>query len=230
MALLKAITFICTLICIITGSVLISLSSEFVIFEYSRDSFPQDRFGISQQERVSYALDSLSYLKDWHTDKKALPILTSLKFDQTQKQVFTLNEISHLVDVKHQITLMRMFFILAFTTLVSTFLHCFHHHHHLPIILKSMRNAVVIIIGLISLIALVIGFLWNSFFVIFHQLFFPQGNWTFPQTSSLMRLFPEIFWVDYAIFLITIMLLLSLITVLMTTYLLHFRSVEDNDA
>lgn len=224
MILLKAITFLSTLICIISASLLLSLSRQFVIFEYSRDNFPQDRYGISDEDRITYALSGLAYMQDWHTDKKALEILSSLKFQDTQKPVFTSNEISHLVDVKQYITLTRIFFILAFTTIISTLLHCLHHRDHLPVILTFMRHAALAAIGLVSSLALIIGFMWNRFFITFHHLLFPQGNWTFPQASSLIRLFPEIFWVDYAIFTIGIFYGINLVILLLSSYGLQIVS------
>lgn len=39
--------------------------------------------------------------------------------------------------------------------------------------------------------------LFRTFFNIFHQLLFPQGNWTFPPNSTLIQLFPESFWFIY---------------------------------
>jgi integral membrane protein (TIGR01906 family) len=48
---------------------------------------------------------------------------------------------------------------------------------------------VVAIIGLISLVA------FDSLFTLFHQLFFPGGNWAFdPSTQRLVQLYPFRFW------------------------------------
>jgi integral membrane protein (TIGR01906 family) len=37
---------------------------------------------------------------------------------------------------------------------------------------------------------------WNVFFTGFHELLFPPGSWTFPTSDTLIRLFPERFWMD----------------------------------
>ncbi len=39
---------------------------------------------------------------------------------------------------------------------------------------------------------------WPLFFTAFHHLLFPPGSWSFAGTDSLIRLFPEAFWVSYA--------------------------------
>lgn len=35
---------------------------------------------------------------------------------------------------------------------------------------------------------------WETFFIQFHTILFPDGNWSFPDTSTLIQLFPDRFW------------------------------------
>ncbi|HEY5488829.1 MAG TPA: DUF1461 domain-containing protein [Candidatus Limnocylindrales bacterium] len=35
---------------------------------------------------------------------------------------------------------------------------------------------------------------FEAVFTLFHEIFFPGGNWSFPATSNLIRLYPEPFW------------------------------------
>ena len=46
----------------------------------------------------------------------------------------------------------------------------------------------VIVLGLFAAIA------FDAVFTLFHEIFFPGGNWSFPPTSNLIRLYPEPFW------------------------------------
>jgi integral membrane protein (TIGR01906 family) len=48
---------------------------------------------------------------------------------------------------------------------------------------------------------------FEPFFIKFHELLFPQGNWSFPENSILIQLYPEYFWQTAAgiIFLATIL-------------------------
>lgn len=45
-----------------------------------------------------------------------------------------------------------------------------------------------------------IGFLaivgWDTWFLWFHKLFFSAGSWTFNYSDTLIRLFPQKFWMD----------------------------------
>ena len=56
-------------------------------------------------------------------------------------------------------------------------------------------------IGLVLLVGLGLGLAWPWLFTTFHQVFFPGGNWQFPEDSGLIRLFPEQFWYDTALVL-----------------------------
>jgi integral membrane protein (TIGR01906 family) len=48
---------------------------------------------------------------------------------------------------------------------------------------------VVVLLGLVSLVA------FDSLFTLFHQVFFPGGNWSFdPATQRLVQLYPFRFW------------------------------------
>jgi hypothetical protein len=65
----------------------------------------------------------------------------------------------------------------------------------------------VIVLGLVSLIA------FDSLFRLFHQVFFPGGNWSFdPATQRLVQLYPFAFWQIAAGALGTLVVLLGLLT------------------
>jgi integral membrane protein (TIGR01906 family) len=227
MLLHKIITYFLSLIAIVSLSVILSLQPGFVILEYNRDSFPQDSYGLSILDRTQLGVSSLAFLTTWQTSAKASGMLSDLTFPQTTKAVYTSAEISHLKDVKHYIDLMRFLLIITLTILISILLASIRLPSKLTAVLTSIRAASISIIALMSIIGIAVAFFWQPFFLFFHQLLFPQGNWTFSRTSSLIRLFPEIFWVDYAIFLIGIVLTLSLISILLTTYFIQLKSSKN---
>ncbi len=63
----------------------------------------------------------------------------------------------------------------------------------------------VVAIGLLSLIA------FDSLFTLFHQVFFPGGNWAFdPSTQHLVQLYPFRFWQIASAALGTLVLIIGL--------------------
>ncbi|MCA9894424.1 MAG: DUF1461 domain-containing protein, partial [Anaerolineae bacterium] len=56
-------------------------------------------------------------------------------------------------------------------------------------------------IGAIVGIVVAAIFAWDTFFALFHSLFFQEGSWQFYYSDTLIRLYPEQFWLDAAIFI-----------------------------
>ncbi len=110
---------------------------------------------------------------------------------QTQDIFFTNNELSHLLDVSQIYQPLRMVLgvgaLLGFGWLIVVIT---KHKELVSRIFITARNIQLLVFGL-SLFALAI---FPDFFTWFHQVFFPQGNWSFPINSILIQIFPEIFW------------------------------------
>nr|MCR5845844.1 DUF1461 domain-containing protein [bacterium] len=60
---------------------------------------------------------------------------------------------------------------------------------------RAMKAASLILIILVVGIAAFAYFDFNTFFKIFHSLFFKAGTWTFPPNSLLILALPEKFWI-----------------------------------
>ena len=127
-------------------------------------------------------------------------ILSSINLSQNQEFTFdyllqnrplllnyTELELSHLQDVQRVMTFVNYLFYLSL--LICTI-----------IITATIKNKILrqrlffwggfstIIVVILILICSLVGF--NSTFTIFHEIFFPQGNWIFPSESLLIETFP----------------------------------------
>ena len=68
-------------------------------------------------------------------------------------------------------------------------------------------SLVVVVLGFVSLVA------FDSLFTLFHQVFFPGGNWSFdPSTQRLVQLYPFRFWQIASAVLGTLIFLIGLAT------------------
>lgn len=56
---------------------------------------------------------------------------------------------------------------------------------------------------------------WRMFFAEFHNLFF-DGNWAFPDDFTLIRLYPNQFWVDAGIWIAALLVIFTLVALLIT--------------
>jgi uncharacterized membrane protein len=55
------------------------------------------------------------------------------------------------------------------------------------------RGGIWLIVAMI-VIGLFAFFAFDTVFLLFHEIFFPGGNFSFPDNSNLIRLYPEPFW------------------------------------
>ncbi len=60
---------------------------------------------------------------------------------------------------------------------------------------ELVRRGALIAAGLVTLVGLVAAVAFDPLFLLFHYVFFPQGNFLFdPAASNLVRLYPDWYW------------------------------------
>ena len=101
------------------------------------------------------------------------------------KSLFTESEISHLIDVNRLLTMMKAIWIITGLSLVLS------GKERFLISAQSSLKFGVVLAGIVAVFAMMS---WEAFFIGFHKLFFPQGNWAFPPDSNLLMIYPEYFW------------------------------------
>ncbi len=118
---------------------------------------------------------------------------------------YTVAERTHLEDVQQVMNGMDYFFYGTTLVIISTLFLFQHDKKHLHQLLWSGGLTTV---GIILLVGLFSVFSFNGVFTLFHQLFFPQGNWQFPVDSLLIQTFPLEFFVTISsrIFFTTLIL------------------------
>lgn len=119
-----------------------------------------------------------------------------LSSDGELKEVLNLNytstELSHLQDVRRVMAFADylFYFLILVTTVILTY--CQKDIEQVKTLLKwggLVTLSAVILILFFSLVS------FNVLFSLFHQIFFPQGNWIFPADSLLIQTFPLEFFV-----------------------------------
>ncbi|MDD3776543.1 MAG: DUF1461 domain-containing protein [Actinomycetota bacterium] len=111
---------------------------------------------------------------------------------------FTLDEISHLEDVRILINWLLFAFYLSLALFIITIILLLHK----PWVIFARSIGIILLSGAcLILILLALLLLFSQNFVVlfenFHQVFFPQGNYIFPEDSLLITLFPLGFFNQY---------------------------------
>jgi hypothetical protein len=61
--------------------------------------------------------------------------------------------------------------------------------------LRLVRAGALVAAGIVTVIGVAAALAFDPLFLLFHDVFFPQGNFLFdPATSNLIRLYPEWYW------------------------------------
>jgi integral membrane protein (TIGR01906 family) len=167
------------------------MGNAYLNWEYNRPDFLPDPFGFSTQDRLTYAPLALAYL---FNDSGA-------EFLADQKQpdgspVYNERELSHMDDVKKVTQGLIRFGLSLIGVYVLCVIALAVRAGTRPALYRSLVWGSILTIVLIvaGLIATLTSFEW--LFTEFHRLFFVGNTWIFPVSDTLIRLFPEQFWID----------------------------------
>lgn len=141
----------------------------------------EDKFGWSDTQRTDYAQVIVTELSHFSESFAPTALGTQL----------TIDEVDHLTDVKRLLNQARLLTLLSWGILISYLLIWKPQVSHLS---AAIKRSLLIYGSLTTLTIVFLFFFWQTSFVFFHQLFFPNGNWSFYENSTLIRLFPETFW------------------------------------
>jgi len=125
---------------------------------------------------------------------------------------FSSDEISHLNDVRILLSRILLVYYIS-TILFIVFLLILIERKYLDF-LKSFCIVLMSASSFILFFLALLYFLGNNFWVLFekfHIIFFPQGNWTFPEGSLLITIFPSGFFYDFFFKLLLASLIISLV-------------------
>lgn len=185
----------------------------FLWFTYRRPGFPEDPQGFGLEERMlygSYGMDFLFNLANFRyladlTGPDGEPLFTSDGSD--------MNEVSHMVDVKEVVWIAMLvgMGLLLLTLVFALMLRSWRPGSFARGVFAGAWATVAVLIALAVLAILD----WRMFFAEFHNLFF-DGNWAFPDDFTLIRLYPNQFWVDAGIWIAALLVIFTLVALLIT--------------
>ena len=160
-------------------------------------TLPEDAHGFSQTERLDLALLTLTYLHHPEPAATAVRFLESQRLPGTNQPLYNERELAHLVDVKRVVATLDLWAArlgLLFSLSLMALIWPKTRSYVFWALWRGLKVSGLLLVAAVLLFM----FFWPYFFTTFHHLLFPPGSWYFPTTDSLIRLFPEAFWLDYA--------------------------------
>jgi len=103
---------------------------------------------------------------------------------------FTEDEVSHMADVRRVFAGAE----LAATLAVAVVGFRLFRARRRGEAVRLARDAALAAAGLVAAVGFVAVFAFDQLFLLFHEVFFPQGNFLFAPNSNLIRLYPEWYW------------------------------------
>ena len=124
---------------------------------------------------------------------------------------YTSAEMSHLEDVK---VVMKWIDYLFYSSLLLSTLVLTYFQRRKDILRKMLKYGGITTISLSGTILLFSLISFNFAFTMFHKIFFPQGNWTFPKESLLIQTFPLDFFIGISGLILILTIILGIIFIL----------------
>ena len=113
---------------------------------------------------------------------------------------FNESEISHMKDARAVFEFVRVLamvlVVFGITSLVALFLLNYFTTSGNGSLWKGIIWGSGAFLGLAALVGLVALISWNGAFAIFHNIFFPQGNWQFSSDSAMITILPAGFFIN----------------------------------
>ena len=190
---LQSLIIVLLPVLLVIGSVRLLNTDEYLAFEYGKASFPADPFGFDRSQRLAYAGVNFRYVRE----NQPIDALAGLRLGD--QPIYNARELKHMQDVQktYQMTTRIWHFALGITLLAGLALA--REVETRSALLAALQAGGLLAVGLIAVTGVLALIAWRFWFVAFHQVFFAPGTWSFNNSDTLIRLFPEKFWFDAAL-------------------------------
>jgi integral membrane protein (TIGR01906 family) len=187
------VTLLIPITLILTGIRLI-LTPVFIQVEYHMPNFPEDTYGMTQEERLKWT----PVLWDYLLNDEGISFLGDLSFEDGSP-LFNERELSHMEDVKVLLSTaltvwylgLGLLFVTAIWAMRGSWIRDFYN---------AIARGGIVTMTLLGAMILFLAINFRQLFTIFHRVFFEGDSWLFLFSDTLIRLFPMRFFQDIFIF------------------------------
>ncbi len=155
----------------------------------TRTTFVRPAGGLDSAGEIPMSLDSL---RDWHSRWSSYVVGLSEQPPNAGPggPLFTPDEYAHMADVR------TVFRGAEYAGALALFVLIFRAQRarRQGDALRLVRAGALIAAGIVVVIGIAAAVAFDPLFLLFHEVFFPQGNFLFAPDSNLIRLYPEWYW------------------------------------
>lgn len=175
---------------LILTNVLLFMNPAWLAYQYSKPDFPPSvRF--TPNERYHFAAESIEYVRGNRTLEqfKALGV-----YDD--------REIKHMIDVRELVDRVKVVLLLTAALLLGALVVLARHKENRTLVARGLFNGATLTIGFFVAVGLFAALGFQTFFTLFHRIFFEGDSWLFNYTDSLIQFYPLPFWYETSLALV----------------------------
>ena len=179
-------------IALILANVFVFMNPAWLAYQYSQPDFPPSvRF--TPQDRYHLASESIEYIRGNRT------------LDQFKAlDVYDEREIKHMVDVRELVDKVKIVLPIIALLIVASLIVLAREKKNRALAARGLLNGAILTIGLFVVVGLFAATGFQTFFTLFHKVFFEGETWLFNYTDSLIQFYPLPFWFATSIALVAI--------------------------
>jgi len=197
---------------LLAGAVRAVASGGFLWLEYHRPGFPVDQYGFSLDQRMTYGSYGLDYVNNFAgPDYLGGLVVPSGVRTLAEPALFKATEVEHMHAVQQ---LIHLCYLVGAVGLVLIVISCLIlRARYAGGVRRSLFAGVLATLGLAAVLGTLGALGWETFFTDFHRIFFSGGNWEFYLDDTLIRLYPPQFWVDAALVLGSLVVVVCVVVI-----------------
>ncbi len=180
---------------LLLSGVWLVMTEAFLHLEYTRPGFPADPYGFSTEDRLHYGPYGVRYLRN----DAGIEYLAALEKDGAP--IFRQKELAHMADVKRLTRAAWRFYVPLSAALLGAVWALARRPQTRASLRQALRDGAALTFGLVLSVVMASVMAWDMFFEAFHRVFFAGDSWLFYTSDTLIRLYPEQFWFDAALFI-----------------------------
>jgi integral membrane protein (TIGR01906 family) len=166
-------------------------TDAFVEWELGRDGFPPDLYGFDTEQRTALAKLGLRSIQP---GSEAIVLLERATLPDGSP-AFGERELTHMRDVRTLFGAALRVQLVALLAIVALGLLLWRTRLRAAVPAGLLAGALATLaIAVLAVPVILLGF--DGFFVRFHEIFFSGDSWEFSTADTLIRIYPEQFWID----------------------------------
>ncbi len=184
---------------LVLANVLLFMNPAWLAFQYSQPGFPKAEL-FSDTDRLYFGSESIEYVRGNRTLEqfKALG-------------VYQEREIKHMIDVRVLVDQVKIVLPVVTLLAIVALVVLARQPDARTLAARALFNGALLTLGLFIVVGIFAAVGFNTFFTLFHRVFFEGDTWLFNYTDSLIQFYPLPFWFTTSIVLIGLTVLEAIV-------------------